>query len=58
MQLIKDSVISQEEGLSNADSANNLMWLLNNDQEQAEVIPEPEPEIIEETSFTEFTLKM
>ena len=29
-KLIKDGLISQDEGLSNADSANNLLWLINN----------------------------
>lgn len=58
MQLIKDGLISREEGLANADSANNLLWLLNNDVAAAPVIPEPEPEIKEEASFTEFTLNV
>ena len=58
MQLIKDGLISQEEGLANADSANNLMWLLNNEAAQAPVQAEPEPEKKDEASFTEFTLNM
>ncbi|MFZ6644336.1 PilT/PilU family type 4a pilus ATPase [Undibacterium sp. TJN25] len=58
MQLIKDGLISQEEGLANADSANNLMWLLNNEAVQAPVQAEPEPEKKDEASFTEFTLNM
>jgi len=28
--MIKDGLISQDEGLANADSANNLLWLMNN----------------------------
>ena len=58
MQLIKDGLISQEEGLANADSANNLLWLLNNEVVQAPVEAEPEPEKTDEASFTEFTLNM
>ncbi|MFZ6748070.1 PilT/PilU family type 4a pilus ATPase [Undibacterium sp. Ren11W] len=58
MQLIKDGLISQEEGLANADSANNLLWLLNNETVQAPVEVEPEPEKSDEASFTEFTLNM
>lgn len=58
MQLIKDGQITQEEGLSNADSANNLLWLLNNEAAQTPVEPEIEPEKADEASFTEFTLNM
>jgi twitching motility protein PilU len=28
--MIRDGLITQEEGLSNSDSANNLLWLINN----------------------------
>jgi twitching motility protein PilU len=57
LQLVRDGLISQEEALANADSANNLMWLLNNGTEnkpqaEAPVVPPPP----EESSFTEFTL--
>src|SRR5581483_1456117 len=31
-KMIKDGLITQEEGLANADSATNLLWLLNNTQ--------------------------
>jgi len=31
-KMIKDGVITQEEGLGNADSATNLLWLINNTQ--------------------------
>jgi twitching motility protein PilU len=31
-KMIKDGVLTQEEGLANADSATNLLWLLNNTQ--------------------------
>ena len=58
MQLIKDGLITQEEGLANADSANNLLWLLNNEVVNVPVELEPEPVKSEEASFTEFTLSM
>ncbi|HTD03743.1 PilT/PilU family type 4a pilus ATPase [Undibacterium sp.] len=58
VQLIKEGLISQEEGLANADSANNLLWLLNNEAVQAPAQPEPEPDKKDEASFTEFTLNM
>ncbi len=58
MHLIREGLISQEEGLANSDSANNLLWLLNNEAAKAPVAPEPEPEVKEEASFTEFTLNM
>lgn len=58
MQLIKDGLITQEEGLANADSANNLLWLLNNEVVNVPVELEPEPLKTEEASFTEFTLSM
>ena len=59
MNLIKDGLITKEEGLSNADSANNLLWLLNNEASSS-LTPPPEPEhdVKEEASFTEFTLNM
>jgi twitching motility protein PilU len=58
MHLIKEGLISQEEGLANSDSANNLLWLLNNEAAKPPAAPEPEPEVKEEASFTEFTLNM
>lgn len=58
MHLIKAGLISQEEGIANADSANNLLWLLNNESPEEAPEPEPEPEKKEEASFTEFTLSM
>jgi twitching motility protein PilU len=59
LQLIKDDLITQEEGLANSDSANNLLWLLNNDANLAKKgQPEPEPEPKDEATFTEFNLNM
>ncbi|WP_223827252.1 PilT/PilU family type 4a pilus ATPase [Undibacterium oligocarboniphilum] len=57
--LIKEGLVSKEEGLANADSANNLLWLLNNEiAATTAAAPEPEPETKEEASFTEFTLNV
>ncbi len=59
MHLIREGLITQEEGLANSDSANNLLWLLNNEAASATAPqPEPEPEAKEEASFTEFTLNV
>jgi twitching motility protein PilU len=58
LKLVKDGLVTQEEALANADSATNLLWLLNNgpdSQVQAEEEKKPgnEPP---GASFTEFTL--
>jgi twitching motility protein PilU len=62
-RLFRDKVITLEEALANADSANNLNWLINN----TEAPPEPttkKPETAEQTDaaagagFSEFTLKL
>ncbi|CDG83891.1 PilT/PilU family type 4a pilus ATPase [Janthinobacterium agaricidamnosum] len=54
LQLFRDGKISQEEALANADSASNLMWLLNNgpDGKKAEADTQPAPA----APFTSFTL--
>jgi twitching motility protein PilU len=58
LKLVKDGLITQEEALANADSATNLLWLINNataepSTEAAPAKPAQEPPA---TSFTEFTL--
>jgi twitching motility protein PilU len=58
LKLVKDGLVTQEEALANADSATNLLWLLNNgpssqEQEAAPAKPAEEPA---GASFTEFTL--
>jgi len=58
MQLIKDGVITSEEGLANADSATNLYWLLNNNASEKTKQTEPEPKKDEGPTFTEFTLNV
>ena len=54
LKLVKDGLISQEEALANADSATNLLWLLNN--ATASAASEEETRPASESSFTEFTL--
>ena len=54
LKLVRDGAISQEEALANADSASNLLWLLNN-APSAKSIESP-AKLVEDTSFTTFTL--
>lgn len=58
LKLVQDGLISQEEALANADSATNLLWLLNNgpDSKVAKAEEEALPAVAAEASFTEFTL--
>lgn len=61
LKLVKDGLVSQEEALANADSATNLLWLLNNgpdsqvqeEQDKPGAGKGPEGQ---GPSFTEFTL--
>ncbi len=58
LKLVQDGQISQEEALANADSATNLLWLLNNGPD-SKTARAAEPEATpaqSEASFTEFTL--
>ena len=58
LKLVKDGLVTQDEALANADSATNLLWLLNNgpdSQAQAEEEKQPGKEP-PGASFTEFTL--
>jgi len=55
--LIKDGMVTQEEGLYNADSATNLYWLLNN-QKPLEQRQEKPPLQDEGPTFTEFSLNV
>ncbi|MES2153235.1 MAG: PilT/PilU family type 4a pilus ATPase [Pseudomonadota bacterium] len=55
--LVKSGQITQEEALANADSATNLLWLLNNGPDsQAQEEDQSKPADDSGTSFTEFTL--
>ncbi|WP_426106999.1 PilT/PilU family type 4a pilus ATPase [Massilia sp. TSP1-1-2] len=57
-QLVKSGLVTQEEALANADSATNLLWLLNNGPDSAnnaqDVANDKKDE--EGANFTEFTL--
>jgi twitching motility protein PilU len=59
LQLVQSGLVTQEEALANADSATNLLWLLNNGpdsklaQKQEEEAAKPADQ---GASFTEFTL--
>ncbi|SDF51290.1 MULTISPECIES: PilT/PilU family type 4a pilus ATPase [unclassified Duganella] len=56
LKLVQDGQVSQDEALANADSATNLLWLLNNGPDsKAQAAPEAKPPS-SEASFTEFTL--
>ncbi|MES2325583.1 MAG: PilT/PilU family type 4a pilus ATPase [Pseudomonadota bacterium] len=55
-QLVKSGLVTQEEALANADSATNLLWLLNNGPDsRTEEASQSKPEE-DGASFTEFTL--
>jgi twitching motility protein PilU len=57
LKLVQDGLISQDEALANADSATNLLWLLNNGPDSKSAKAEPEAKASpDEASFTEFTL--
>jgi twitching motility protein PilU len=59
LELFQADLITQEEALANADSATNLLWLINNgpdSQTAKQETPEAQPEQPAGPSFTEFTL--
>ncbi|NYE59263.1 twitching motility protein PilU [Duganella sp. 1224] len=58
LKLVQDGQISQDEALAHADSATNLLWLLNNGPDsKSGQAAEPEAKAApSEASFTEFTL--
>jgi twitching motility protein PilU len=66
-RMFRDGVITQEEALANADSANNLLWLINNAQASAGSLHGPSAKAAAPltaanapgtTSFTEFKLTL
>jgi len=60
LHLIKGGVITQEEALAHADSASNLFWLLNNNEQSDKSTPKKSDPPKDEggASFTEFTLNV
>jgi twitching motility protein PilU len=57
LKLFREGLITQEEALANADSATNLLWLINNGTTEKAEQDEPEKPVEEPgASFTEFTL--
>ncbi len=57
-RLIKEGIITREEGIAYADSPTNLIWRLQNEQNAgSKLTPKPE-EVDEGPSFTEITLDM
>jgi len=59
-KLVKEGLVTQDEALANADSATNLLWLLNNGPdsqvEQTQEREREKPPASQSASFTEFTL--
>lgn len=56
-KLVKDGLVTQDEALANADSATNLLWLLNNGPDsQVQQEEQKKPSEPQGASFTEFTL--
>ncbi len=56
-QLVKSGLVTQEEALANADSATNLLWLLNNGPDSANAKQNTDEKQDDEgANFTEFTL--
>jgi twitching motility protein PilU len=63
-RMYREGIITQEEALANADSANNLLWLMNNADTAAAQPAAPKPSAVEQqvervpggASFSEFKL--
>ena len=57
LELVQAELITQDEALANADSATNLLWLINNGPDsKAKEEEAPKPAEPDGPSFTEFTL--
>ncbi|NML59694.1 PilT/PilU family type 4a pilus ATPase [Massilia sp. RP-1-19] len=57
LQLVHSGLVTQDEALANADSATNLLWLLNNGPDSKGADAAPEARAADDApSFTEFTL--
>jgi twitching motility protein PilU len=61
-KMINDGVITQEEALANADSANNLLWLINNTEAGAALLGagdrKPQPKQIQDPNTTYSNFKL
>ena len=55
-ELVRSGLVTQEEALANADSATNLLWLLNNGPDSGNAKQEQSKADDEGANFTEFTL--
>ena len=56
-QLVKSGLVTQEEALANADSATNLLWLLNNGPDSVNAQQQQQAKPSDDgANFTEFTL--
>ena len=57
LHLVQSGLVTQDEALANADSATNLLWLLNNGPDSKGADAAPEAKAADDApSFTEFTL--
>ncbi|MCS0584558.1 PilT/PilU family type 4a pilus ATPase [Massilia pinisoli] len=56
LELVQADLITQEEALANADSATNLLWLINNGPDSKAEQEQAKPAEPDGPSFTEFTL--
>jgi twitching motility protein PilU len=56
LELVRSGLVTQEEALANADSATNLLWLLNNGPDSQAQQDTAAADAAGESSFTEFTL--
>ena len=61
-KMINDGVITQEEALANADSANNLLWLINNTEAGAALLAggdrKPQPKQMQDPNTTYSNFKL
>jgi len=64
-KMIQQGIVAQDEALANADSPNNLLWLINNTQAGADIAggkerkPEAKPAALTTSApFSEFKLDM
>jgi twitching motility protein PilU len=56
LELVQADLVTQEEALANADSATNLLWLINNGPDSKAEQEQAKPAEPDGPSFTEFTL--